>query len=49
MMSFRLKKVRATYQRTLNKIFNDQLGQNIEVYIDDMIVKSKAQGTTHQT
>lgn len=31
----------ATYQRMMNKIFADQLGRNMEVYVDDMIFKSK--------
>ncbi|XP_074324191.1 uncharacterized protein LOC141661112 [Apium graveolens] len=31
----------ATYQRTMNKIFSNQIGRNLEVYVDDMTVKSK--------
>lgn len=31
----------ATYQRAMNKIFSSQIGRNLEVYVDDMIVKSK--------
>lgn len=31
----------ATYQQTMNKIFTEQIGRNLEVYIDDMIVKSE--------
>ena len=38
---FGLKNVGATYQRMMNKIFEPQLGRKIEVYIDDMVVKSK--------
>lgn len=30
----------ATYQRTMNKIFSQQIGRNLEVYVDDMIIKS---------
>ena len=41
-MPFGLKNVRATYQRLVNKVFVDQLGRNIEVYIDDMLVKRKS-------
>ena len=41
MMSFGLKNVGSTYQRMMTKMFEHQLGKNIEVYIDDMVVKSK--------
>ena len=40
-MPFRLKNAGATYQRLVNKIFNKQIGKNMEVYMDDMLVKSK--------
>ena len=40
-MPFRLKNARATYQRLVNKMFNKQIGRNMEVYVDDMLVKSK--------
>ena len=40
-MYFGLKNVRATYQRLVTKIFQPLLGETMEVYIDDMIVKSK--------
>ena len=36
-----LKNARSTYQRMMTKMFEPQLGKNIEVYIDDMVVKSK--------
>ena len=36
-MQFGLKNVGATYQWTVNKINSDQLGRNIEVYVDHMI------------
>ena len=45
-MPFGLKNVGATYQRTINKIFADQLGKNLEAYIDDMVVKT-AHGQNH--
>ncbi|KAL1204628.1 putative mitochondrial protein [Cardamine amara subsp. amara] len=38
-MPFGLKKVGATYQRLVNKMFDEQLGKTMEVYIDDMLVK----------
>ena len=40
-MPFGLKNAGSTYQRMMTKMFKPQLGKNIEVYIDDMIVKSK--------
>ena len=40
-MPFGLKNAGATYQRLVNKIFHDQIGRNVEVYVDDMLVKSK--------
>lgn len=41
-MPFGLKNADATYQRLVNTMFNDQIGDTIEVYIDDMLVKLKA-------
>ena len=41
MMSFGLKNVEATYQRLVTKMFRLLQGKTIEVYIDDMLVKSK--------
>ena len=40
-MPFGLKNAGATYQRLVNKMFNKQIGRNMEVYVDDMLVKSK--------
>ena len=40
-MPFGLKNVGATYQRLMNRMFHDQIGRNVEVYVDDMLVKSK--------
>jgi hypothetical protein len=39
-MTFGLKNVGATYQRAMNLIFHDLLGIIVEVYIDDIVVKS---------
>ena len=44
-MPFGLKNAGVTYQRLINKIFNKQIGRNIEVYMDDMLVKSKEEDT----
>ena len=40
-MSFGLKNAGSTYQRMMTKMFEAQMGKNIEVYIDDIVVKSK--------
>jgi hypothetical protein len=39
-MTFGLKNVGATYQRAMNLIFHELLGNIVEVYIDDIVVKS---------
>ena len=40
-MPFGLKNVGATYQHCMLKCFGDLIGQTIESYIDDIMVKSK--------
>ena len=39
-MPFKLKNAGATYQRLVNIMFQKQIGTSMEVYIDDMLVKS---------
>ena len=39
-MPFGLKNLEATYQRLVNHMFRPQIGRNVEVYMDDMLVKS---------
>ncbi|KAL0446372.1 UNVERIFIED_CONTAM: Polyprotein P3 [Sesamum latifolium] len=39
-MPFGLKIAGATYQRLVNRMFKDQIGTTMEVYVDDMLVKS---------
>ncbi|KAM1506182.1 hypothetical protein ACFXTO_002081 [Malus domestica] len=38
---FGLKNAGATYQRAMQKIFNDMLHKNVECYVDDVVVKTK--------
>ena len=40
-MPFGLKNAESTYQRMMTKMFEPQFGKSIEIYIDDMVVKSK--------
>ncbi|KAL0394443.1 UNVERIFIED_CONTAM: Retrovirus-related Pol polyprotein from transposon gypsy [Sesamum latifolium] len=40
-MPFGLKNAWGTYQRLVNKMFKDQVGTTMEVYVDDMLVKSR--------
>jgi hypothetical protein len=40
-MSFGLKNVRATYQRAMVTLLHDMMHKEIEVYMDDMVAKSK--------
>ncbi|XP_072077818.1 uncharacterized protein [Arachis hypogaea] len=39
-MPFGLKNAGATYQRLMNKIFNDLISKTVEVYVDDILVKT---------
>ena len=43
-MPFGLKNAGATYQRLVNHMFRSQIGRNVEVYVDDMLVKSQDEG-----
>ena len=45
-MPFGLKNAMSTYQRMMIRIFKPQLGKNIKIYIDDIVVKSKL-GSEH--
>nr|GEY59721.1 reverse transcriptase domain-containing protein [Tanacetum cinerariifolium] len=40
-MSFELKNAGATYQRLMDNMFTSQLGRNIEIYVDDMVLNGK--------
>nr|XP_027075634.1 uncharacterized protein LOC113699462 [Coffea arabica]XP_027078730.1 uncharacterized protein LOC113702002 [Coffea arabica] len=40
---FGLKNAGEIYQRLVNKLFKNQIGRNMDVYVDDMLVKSRTQ------
>ena len=40
-MPFGLKNTGSTYQKMITRMFEPQLGKNIKIYIDNMVVKSK--------
>ncbi|GJU68822.1 reverse transcriptase domain-containing protein [Tanacetum coccineum] len=39
-MPFGLRNAGATYQRLVDKTFHGQIGRNLEVYVDDLVIKS---------
>jgi hypothetical protein len=39
-MTFGLKNASATYQRAMNYIFHELIGKIVEIYIDDVVIKS---------
>jgi hypothetical protein len=45
-MSFGLKNAGASFQRSMDMAFSQQIGQNLEVYIDDLVAKTK-EGHSH--
>ncbi|GJZ44060.1 reverse transcriptase domain-containing protein [Tanacetum coccineum] len=40
-MPFGLKNARETYQRLVDKAFHKHIGRNLEVYVDDLVIKSR--------
>ncbi|GJT60159.1 reverse transcriptase domain-containing protein [Tanacetum coccineum] len=40
-MPFGMRNARATYQRLVDKAFHKQIGRNLEVYVDDLVIKSR--------
>ena len=40
-MPFGLRNVGATYQRVMDRVLAPMLGQNLQVYVDDMVVTSQ--------
>ncbi|XP_057444129.1 uncharacterized protein LOC130736305 [Lotus japonicus] len=47
-MPFGRKNARATYQRLMDGVFEGQVGRNVEVYVDDMIMKSVLGSSHHE-
>jgi hypothetical protein len=45
-MTFGLKNAGATYQHAMNYIYHDLIGKLVEIYIDDVVVKSTSTGGT---
>lgn len=43
-MSFGLKNAGATYQRLMDKVFQQQIGKCMEVYVDYMVVRNRSMG-----
>ncbi|CAL2247885.1 unnamed protein product [Prunus armeniaca] len=43
-MPFSLRNARDTYERAMNFVFHDMIGHSLEVYIDDVVIKSPEEG-----
>ncbi|XP_075521550.1 uncharacterized protein LOC142554758 [Primulina tabacum] len=41
-MPFGLKNAGATYQHLMNHVFQKQMGRNVEVYVDDILIKTRS-------
>jgi hypothetical protein len=48
-MTFGLKNADATYQHAMNYIYHDLISKLVEIYIDDVVVKSTSIGGTWRT
>ncbi|GJZ56658.1 reverse transcriptase domain-containing protein [Tanacetum coccineum] len=42
-MPFGLRNAGITYQRLVDKAFHKQIGRNLEVYVDDLVIKSRTE------
>lgn len=40
-MPFKLSNTGEMYQRLVDRVFEQQIGRNVEVYFDDMVIKTK--------
>nr|GEU48266.1 reverse transcriptase domain-containing protein [Tanacetum cinerariifolium] len=45
-MPFGVRNARATYQRLVDKAFHKQIGRNLKVYVDDIVIKSRTEDET---
>ena len=45
-MPFGLKNAGATYQKLMNRMFVPQIGRNVQVYVDDTLVKADGRNIT---
>ncbi|GKF36878.1 reverse transcriptase domain-containing protein [Tanacetum coccineum] len=41
--AFRFKNAGATYQRLVDTVFSNQIGRNLKVHVDDMVIKSDSE------
>ncbi|PNY16673.1 hypothetical protein L195_g013398, partial [Trifolium pratense] len=48
MLSFMDAYSGATYQRLMDRVFSEQIGKNLEVYIEDMVIKTTEKGEHDQ-
>lgn len=48
-MSFDMKNIGATYRHLINKTFKNQISHNMEIYVNDMLVKSYKQSIIWQS
>ena len=44
-MCFGLRNAGTTYQRCMQKCLHDQIGKNVQVYVDDIVIKTKEKAT----
>ena len=44
-MPFGLKNAGATYQRMMQNCLKKQIGRNVQVYVDDIVIKTKKEAT----
>lgn len=42
-----MKNIGATYHRMMNKVFKEDIGETLEVYMDDVIIKSNKELHEH--